>query len=72
MLVQKIFILVRFLYFGPFSEEKMTDEGTKIRWAPLESNPDVFNTYLGKLGVTSDWVSFMGRITLLTHFVAIQ
>jgi len=33
----------------------MTDEGTKIRWAPLESNPEVFNTYLGKLGVTANW-----------------
>jgi len=33
----------------------MTDEGTKIRWAPLESNPDVFNGYLGKLGVHANW-----------------
>merc|ERR1712021_259790 len=35
--------------------EPMTDEGTKIRWAPLESNPDVFNGYLGKLGVHANW-----------------
>ena len=35
----------------------MTDD-QKIRWAPLESNPDVFNDYLLKLGVKSNWVSF--------------
>ena len=49
----------------------MTDEGTKIRWAPLESNPEVFNTYLGKLGVTTNWVSFYGWVGIkLTWFFA--
>ena len=36
----------------------MTDANNKIRWAPLESNPTVFNEYIAKLGVPNNWVSF--------------
>ena len=51
----------------------MTDEGTKIRWAPLESNPDVFNGYLGKLGVHANWVLILNlfKIFLKINFKAI-
>jgi len=33
----------------------MTDEKCEVRWAPLESNPEVFNEYIKKLGVPSNW-----------------
>jgi len=32
----------------------MTDN-QPIRWTPLESNPDVFNSYMAKLGVPATW-----------------
>lgn len=35
----------------------MTDN-QPIRWTPLESNPDVFNSYMAKLGVPANWVGY--------------
>ena len=45
--------LVKNFVFRP----KMTDN-QPIRWTPLESNPDVFNSYMAKLGVPASWVSY--------------
>lgn len=32
-----------------------TGTNTKDIWLPLESNPDVINRYVSKLGVNSEW-----------------
>ena len=33
----------------------MADSKKDERWLPIESNPEVMNSFLRKLGVSSDW-----------------
>ena len=36
----------------------MSDEGERKRWFPLESNPDVMNAYVKKMGFPTSQFSF--------------
>ena len=57
--------LVKNFVFRP----KMTDN-QPIRWTPLESNPDVFNSYMAKLGVPASWVSCHRPITTISSWIS--